>query len=393
MKPFDPENKPQATDETSALSDASAEKRRPLFAGLKAFGLLLPRPAITTVEDWRAFVNQPPAVRPERISYEDYKRLEPSSRRRYDAQRIQYHASFGPLETPLLKRFHDDALRLADVNYRAAPGARPGLVLDGLGSVGKSTIATQLGRSYERLLRRKLDLPGELPNKNRFIPVVYLSLTGNVTIKGFNWQIIEYFNVPAVRSATEDWLNRQIIRHAKDCGTTMVIVDDIHFLKLGSKNGVTINNHLKYLASSISATFVYAGINLDGTQLLSEGFSEQSGSSQTRRRFRRYEVAAYRRDSHDYKSLLMTFEDSLVLLKQPEKRVSVQLADYIYKRTSGYIGAMSSLLREGANLAIEQGAECLTTQLLNKVRLDLASEEQLAKERRPARKDEKRADS
>jgi hypothetical protein len=336
---------------------------------------LLPRRSITTHESWRAFVDESDEIRPPVLSAQEFDAAGSLVQRAHNEARKRYHARFGPLETPQLREVHEAALRLASLNYSAAPGVRPGIALDGLGTAGKSTIATHLGRKYERALRKRIGLRSELPNGNLFIPVVYISLPGDITIKAFNWLVVDYLGLPAPRSASEDWLSRQIVRVANDCGTSMFIVDDIHFVKVRNRGGETINNHFKYLASCISATFIYAGINLAGSQLLSEGASRAGAVySQTKHRFKRFEITPYAQDDQVFRALLASFEHHL-LLRRHKPGTLDQLADYIYARTGGFIGAVSTLLREAANLAIDTGEERLTRKLLSSITLDFAAEE------------------
>ncbi|MFN2556591.1 MAG: hypothetical protein ABR592_06910 [Nitriliruptorales bacterium] len=37
--------------------------------------------------------------------------------------------------------------------------------------------------------------------------------------------------------------------------TTLFIVDDIHYLNLATREGQAVNDHLKYLANTVAATF------------------------------------------------------------------------------------------------------------------------------------------
>jgi hypothetical protein len=73
-----------------------------------------------------------------------------------------------------------------------------------------------------------------------------------------------------------------------------------------------------------------------------------------------------------------SFAPHIILCKQPSGALEA-LADYLYSRTGGFIGALSNLIREGANLAIDNGEERLTRKLLSTVRSDLAAEEHHAR--------------
>ena len=170
--------------------------------------------------------------------------------------------------------------------------------------------------------------------------------------------------------------------------TTLFIVDDIHYLKLGTREGQAVNDHLKYLANTIAATFVYAGIDCELTGLMTEGFSPSTDArSQTKSRFTLLDVGSFDDRSPEgrtrWRAILAAFEPELVLLESRPGDLSKTLAPYLYWRTSGVIGTMSALLREGAALAVERGVERLSESLLDEVEVDADAEGQAARRKRP----------
>jgi len=335
----------------------------------------LPPPPLVRFEGWRAYVNAPPVVRPPMPSMVAFKAMRKEEKKKFATDRKRYHSQFGPIVTPMLARIHEEALNLAALNYQAAPGARPGIILDGQGTLGKSTITVGLGKKYEKSLRKKLNRPINGSLGSEFIPVVYVTLPGELTIRAFNRLIAQFLGIPGAANGDVVWLNERIIETATECGVSLMIVDDIHFLKMKNRTAESINNHFKYLANCISATFVYAGINVEDTGLLSEGSSkDREKFSQTRHRFKRYTIFPFQKGSDDFLKLLLAFENNLLLIFQVEKSI-LTLAEYIHDRTGGYIGAVSNLLREGANLAIQTGEENLSQKLLDQIRLDHAAEQ------------------
>ena len=67
----------------------------------------------------------------------------------------------------------------------ALPGARRGSIIDGYGSLGKTTTLLEFGRRYQRAMRKHFPA-GVTPAGDEFVPVVYLSVPANTSIKGFN---------------------------------------------------------------------------------------------------------------------------------------------------------------------------------------------------------------
>jgi len=278
-----------------------------------------------------------------------------------------------------MENIHEAALRLARQNLRAQPGSRPGLIMDGISTVGKSTIAMQLGRRYEKLLTKNHTIT-RTPTGNVFLPVAFVNLPGEVSIMNFNYLLARFYNIPFSRKAKESELTDRIKEHAADCCTSMVILDDIHFLRIKNRSHETVNNHIKHLANSISATFVYAGINVEGSGLLSEGNKpENKILSQTAHRFKRFELLPFdynqTQSREDFLRVLKSFEDNLLLFEQTEGSLVSITAEYIWDRTGGFIGPMSALIREGAALAIKRNTERITIDLLKDIKLDFESEQ------------------
>ena len=51
-----------------------------------------------------------------------------------------------------------------------------------------------------------------------------------------------------------------------------------------------------------------------------------------------------------------------------------ELSDYLFARSTGHIGSLMTLINRGCQRAVRTGEEKLTTELLDKVRIDAASE-------------------
>jgi len=305
---------------------------------------LLPPPPIVRIEGWQYFVHKPNAVRPVMPSVDEFVAMSPKEKKEFGKQRKKFHSEMPLLETTALSRIHGESIRLAAMNYSAAPGARMGIVLDGLGTVGKSSIAMELGKKYELSWRKNILPKIKGGNFSRPIPVVYVTLPGILAISDFNRLITGFMGISVPASATVSWLNDRIIDAMQQCGTSLVIIDDIHFLQMKNRSAQMINNHLKFLASCVSATFVYAGINVEGSGLLAEGKSkEKAFASQTQHRFKTFQISPFTKDSSDFRDLLASFEASLALMNQPLKSL-VLMADFIHDRTGGFMGAISNLI-------------------------------------------------
>jgi hypothetical protein len=340
-----------------------------------------------TKQHWRGHVHEKREPAPKRLTSRQYTRLSSAERAAYDERRLAHAGSF-TIVTPTMGSIHKGALRTARMNLHRGPGARRNVVVDGLGGLGKSTIVAELGRKWELSLLRGFEIDPEA--EPDFIPVAYVTLPSPATIKTLNEALADFYEVVRPSKVTADWLARQVKEAAERCCTSMVIVDDIHYLNLRHESDREVNDHLKYLSNSLAATFVFAGIGLEKTGLLSEGKPGESLSlSQTRRRFVRYPVAPFslHNDAHRYEWLsLLTAIERHVPLMQSGDGALVALADYLFDRSGGFIGSVVELIRQGAALAIEEGSEKWSEALFDEIDADHASEEEFAKKRRSAKR-------
>ena len=146
-----------------------------------------------------------------------------------------------------------------------------------------------------------------------------------------------------------------------------------------AKTAWTVSNHLKWLANELPVTFLYAGVGLAGRGLFAEGLTGQNAAlAQTGRRWTRLELPPFEivseQGRRDWQGLLKATERQLVLARARPGMLT-GLADYLFERTSGHIGSFITLITRGCVTAIRSGQEDLTAALLDRVRIDEASEQ------------------
>jgi len=301
-------------------------------------------------------------------------------RARFDGLRRHHHNSFGPVLTPTLSRVVDDLFVRATSNLGTSSGARPGAVLDGYANLGKTTILAHFGRKYEVSLRGQYGGAVEAHLENEWHPVVYHTLTAQTTLKALYRGIAGFYNAPVAKSATTEQLAEAVVDCAQRCGTSLFLIDDVHYLDMRHEGARMVNNGMKEIANQTSAMFVYAGIGCLESGLLTEGKTPSKESfGQTRGRFTHVPVEPFRDDTdesrREWMTLLRSFEQQLVLLNGSDEMLcNGKLASYLYERTRGYVGSLSNLIRLGAARALDNGSERITRDLLDGIKLDHAAE-------------------
>ena len=149
-------------------------------------------------------------------------------------------------------------------------------------------------------------------------------------------------------------------------------MDELHNLNLATRAGAEVSDQLKYFAERLPATFIYAGIDVE-----SAGLFAGTRGRQIAGRFTvipatpfAYGTGAQR---EQWRALIATM-DSALRLHQHRPGSLVALEEYLYRRSGGMIGSLSQLIRGAAILAIEDGSEQITRDLLEAVPVDYAAE-------------------
>ena len=152
----------------------------------------------------------------------------------------------------------------------------------------------------------------------------------------------------------------------------LVCVDELHNLNLATRAGAEVSDQLKYFAERLPATFAYAGIDVE-----SAGLFAGTRGRQIAGRFTvipatpfAYGTGAQR---EQWRALIATM-DSALRLHQHRPGSLIALEDYLYRRSGGMIGSLSQLIRGAAILAIADGSEQITRDLLEAVPVDYAAE-------------------
>jgi Bacterial TniB protein len=340
-------------------------------------GLAEPR----TKEEWREYLDATPPPRPDLPDHEVFLAMTEDERAQLNRARRAYHSALVIVWTPQMITFRDQLQRRLEANEFAPAGARRGAVLDGPPTVGKSTLVKILAAAHEQHLRdtfpERYSQPEDAEGNWRdYTPVIYISVPAQATPKDLSIAIAEWLNLPLRRSATKTEITNAVLREMRICGTELVIIDDVHFLQLSTKEGKLVNDHLKYLANHTAATFLFTGHDLEGSGLYLEGAASQR-ATQTSGRNSHYTLDPFTThsdaDIKEWAAVIKALETALVLYHHQPGTLAAHHWRYLHQRTSGKIATLSALIREAAILAIQTGHEAITRELMDQVVLDRAA--------------------
>lgn len=343
------------------------------------FVSLLENNAILTREDWEEFLAHVIPPRPPLLARAAYDELSPRKKFIYDQQRDDWHADFGFGTTETYMKVESSFMLSMKLNIRSKDPVKQHLALSGPPTLGKTTIATALGKWFAVWLPALLEARGEVvDDEHENIWVVYVTLTAETGTRHLDEQIAFFLGmtVSDIRAYGDQHLTNAVKLEIKRHRTKLLIVDDLHLLKPGRENTDYIRDHLKSLSSQSGATLLVVGIELETTNLFEEQKKKQAvKAGQTGGRFELVLIERIERGSDEWIALITWCEEQLVLIEHPEGDL-LKLQNYLWNRTQGSIGSLLHLVRKAAILAVQstgkgkEREEHLTKAFLDGVTLD-----------------------
>ena len=317
---------------------------------------------LTTKEGWRRFADRQTAM-PELPGPAVLVRMTAREREEHDEARQAYHADLPLANTPVIQRV---VARLLIQLNRHQVSARRGVIVSGPSGTGKTTALIQLGRTHERHVRNRH------PEDDYRLPVIYVTVPPAATARMLAMEFARFLGLQfAGRVNLTDIVDAVCVTAART-RTELVCVDELHNLSLATRAGAEVSDQLKYFAERLPATFAYAGIDVE-----SAGLFAGTRGRQIAGRFTvipatpfAYGTGAQR---EQWRALIATL-DSALRLHQHRPGSLAALEDYLYRRSGGMIGSLSQLVRGAAILAIADGSEQITRDLLEAVPVDYAAE-------------------
>jgi hypothetical protein len=251
------------------------------------------------------------------------------------------------------------------------------VIISGASGGGKTTALTQLGRTHELHVRKRH------PGDQYRLPVLYVTVPPAATARMLAVEFARFLGLEFTTRANITDIVNAVCATAAHTHVELVCIDELHNLNLATRTGADVSDQLKYFAERLPATFVYAGIEVEAQGLFAGVRGRQIAG-----RFTVIPAAPFAYGTSEqreqWRALIATLE-TLLLLHSHRPGTLTGLAEYLYQRSGGMIGSLSQLIRGAAILAIEDGTERITRDLLDVVPVDYAAE-RASTTRSPARR-------
>jgi hypothetical protein len=307
--------------------------------------------------------------RPKLLSLSSYAALSRTERAAYNERRTDYISGGMTVETPDVQFARKFVAKAKLMNSRKPLGTN-GLIVSGPPTAGKTTIIMSIMKEVWGKARTK-----HSGIAAHHVPIVFVEVPSGSTGRLLMVELAQFFGLSATRADTKDMIERRVVDAIYATRTELIVIDELHNLEASNRgNGESIDA-LKVLQDKTRADFIFAGVKLNETPLLSGARGTQISG-----RFAQLELELYNLDEPDkaatWGGIINAFEAALPLHGHPAGSLNA-LVPYLHDRTNGNLSSLHMLLAGAAiDLVDLPGAqrEVITKQLLDAQHLDIAAE-------------------
>ncbi len=214
---------------------------------------------LTTKEGRRRFADRHTAM-PELPGPAVLARMTARERAEHDEAWQAYHADLPLANTPVIQRVVATTRLLIQLN-RHQVSARRGVIVSGPSGTGKTSALTQLGRTHERHIRKRH------PEDDYRLPVIYVTVRPAATARMLAMEFARFLGLQFAGPVNLTDIVDAVCVTAARTRVELVCVDELHNLNLATRAGAEVSDQLKYFVERLSATFAYAGIDVESAGL------------------------------------------------------------------------------------------------------------------------------
>ena len=189
-------------------------------------------------------------------------------------------------------------------------------------------------------------------------PVLLTDAPSSADEKGLYAAILDKFWAPYKLTSPVLKLRYQVIHLMKICNVKIIIIDEFHSLLAGSANKQReVMNGIKLLSNELKIPIVGVGTK--------EAIRVLHLDPQHASRFDVVRLSKWEKNK-EFQNLLVSFEKVLPL-KNASKLHLPKLASELYAKSDGNIGDLHQLLIEASTIAINDGSEIITNELIKNI--------------------------
>ncbi|MFD7027443.1 AAA family ATPase [Streptomyces sp. NPDC059917] len=356
----------------------------------------LPGPPVdrTTWEGWQRWCQTRKDFIPAPVlSAEEFDRKSRRQKRIHNLYRLATHSSLPIEATPMSERVaHAVLARVEEGAFSHKAGTRGGIMVNGDGAQGKTeTVCEAMAVFMEEWLNlhNYMNPDAMAGTRDLVAPVAYVRCPVKATPISTCQRILDFYGEVYKGMRLEDLIRTvktAIIEHA----TKALVIDDITRLKLHREADQDVLDLIREMMS-MPVALVLVGVGIPASGLLREGrrdprtgewiyppIKDRSRSpndhaaSQHERRFQVVDMDPFRYSTAEEMEAWVThlrgLEGHMRLLTDTKGMLTGgDMPEYLFHRTGGIVGILEKLVQRGLRIAIEDGSERLTKELLGHI--------------------------
>jgi hypothetical protein len=174
-------------------------------------------------QGWDRFVNAGPRPEFDTLSREEMAALGAEQLEDYNQARRVWNANLPTVKTQQVLAAFGIINQVMASSPRDGDRLRGSVVIDALPGLGKTTTAAHYAKEFHREQYHRYS--PTTPEGHQRLPVMFLSLSAGVTLKGLNQKMLEFYGHPAASRASRTQLGSLAVDCVMSCATRMVVID------------------------------------------------------------------------------------------------------------------------------------------------------------------------
>ena len=300
-------------------------------------------------EGFQAKAEAPKREQPELLTTRQLAALSTDARREYNEQRNLWHANLPTISTSQLLELREDLTDIVASNQHDGDKAKGAIAIEGSAGIGKTFATLDFAYGYHN---DQIAQHGRLTRDGNDDGRSAASVCRATPASRTSTELLGFYNHAGIKRGTAvDFANRAL-DCVLSCETKLLIVDELHFLKQRTTS-VEISNQFKYISNEFPVTIIFIGIGLrqrglysDGTY--ADGILGQSGRThRTPCRLREFTIDTPERRSGSGADWCWPSRSDVVLARKAPGHARRWLSYYLFERSSGRIGPLTTLINRG----------------------------------------------
>lgn len=307
---------------------------------------------------------------PRTLTLDDYEALSKAARFQYDEQRLDYLGGNLTVLTPTVTRARQLVGTYVRNNRRKHGTQRPGIIISGDGTSGKTTTCQAM---MHAVYDRARDRYPYMDHENRR-PVAFIEIPSECNPKLFWVELAKFYGVKLEGKPTQDTVRVQVLDAIRAARTDLIVIDELQNLSAGDIGTKKALQAVRQLTSDFLGIVVVAGVNLRDDKLFEGGAGRQLGGRMTEIDLEPFGIATPLARK-EWRGLISAFERQMPLISHQMGTLSEHW-QRLHEITGGSISTLSKVFISSANALIydeNPAAETMTLDLILSQPRDKAS--------------------